>query len=166
MTTTAARGRARSVAAAIGVLFGLATLVAGGGVLLGADPGYQVYRPLLVYNTGMGAAYLAAGIGIWGNRPWGTYAAGAIALANAVVLVSVIALHRSGAGVAEESVRAMTLRTVVWVVIAIAVGRARPPGRGPTATVHTDREAGAADGPLGARAVCLDQRVCRRLKNQ
>lgn len=44
----------RILAAGMAVLFGAATLVAGGRVLLGADPGYEVFRPLLVYNTAMG----------------------------------------------------------------------------------------------------------------
>ena len=48
-------------AATIAVLFGIATLFAGGRVLLGSDPGYEVFRPLLIYNTSMGVAYLAAG---------------------------------------------------------------------------------------------------------
>ena len=48
-------------------MFGVATLFAGSRVLLGSDPGYEVFRPLLIYNTAMGAAYLAAGITVWGG---------------------------------------------------------------------------------------------------
>jgi hypothetical protein len=48
--------------AVVAAVFGLATIVAGGRVLTGwSDPGYVVYRPLLIYNTAMGVAYLAAG---------------------------------------------------------------------------------------------------------
>ena len=55
---------ARALAIVAG-LFGIATLVAGSRVLLGADPGYVVYRPLLVFNTVMGAAYLVTGVLAW-----------------------------------------------------------------------------------------------------
>jgi len=55
----------RILATAIAVLFGIATLFAGGRVLLGSDPGYVVFRPLLVYNVLMGLAYVAAGIIFW-----------------------------------------------------------------------------------------------------
>ena len=48
-------------------------LVAGGRVLLGGDPGYVVYLPLLVFNTAMGVAYLFTGVRAWfdadGPRP-------------------------------------------------------------------------------------------------
>lgn len=37
----------QAVVAAIAVLFGARTVFAGGRVLLGADPGYEVFRPLL-----------------------------------------------------------------------------------------------------------------------
>lgn len=44
----------RRVLALIALVFGLVTLVAGGRVLAGADPGYVVFRPLLLYNVAMG----------------------------------------------------------------------------------------------------------------
>jgi hypothetical protein len=99
----------------VAVLFGVATLFAGGRVLLGSDPGYQVFRPLLVYNTLMGVAYLAAGTTLWRSLKSGRYAAGAIFLLNLVVLVGILMVYRSGGGVAVDSLRAMTLRTVVWL---------------------------------------------------
>lgn len=116
------------LAAAVAVLFGVATLVAGGRVLLGSDPGYEVFRPLLIYNTAMGVAYLAAGITIWRSVNAGRYAAGAIFLLNLLVLVGLLVVDRSGGAVAVESLRAMTLRTVVWLVLVLAVswlGRSR-----------------------------------------
>jgi hypothetical protein len=38
------------------ILFGVATIIAGVRVLAGADPGYTVFQPLLIYNTAMGIA--------------------------------------------------------------------------------------------------------------
>jgi hypothetical protein len=105
-------------AAVIGVVFGLATLVAGGTVLLGRDPGYVVYRPLLLYNTGMGFVYLYAAVEAWRRREAGRVAASWIAAANAAVLIWIVYLYQSGGGVvAEDSVRAMSMRTAVWAVL-------------------------------------------------
>jgi hypothetical protein len=107
----------RATVVAVAVLFGVATLFAGGRVLLGSDPGYVVFRPLLIYNTAMGMAYLAAGITVWRNVGAGRNAAGAIFLLNLLVLVGVLVIYRSGDVVAVDSFRAMTLRTVVWLLL-------------------------------------------------
>lgn len=107
----------RVIIAAVAILFGVVTLFAGGRVLLGADPGYEVFRPLLIYNTVMGLAYLAAGITVWRNIYAGRNAAGAIFLLNLLVLVGILVIYRSGGAVAVESLRAMTFRTGVWLVL-------------------------------------------------
>jgi hypothetical protein len=110
------------VLAAVAVLFGVATLAAGGRVLLGADPGYAVYRPLLVYNTAMGLAYLVAGLLAWAHVRRGRNAAAAIFALNLLVLGFVAYRYLGPGGVAVESVGAMTLRTVVWLVLFLALG--------------------------------------------
>lgn len=120
MTTPRTVRIVRILATGIAVLFGVATIFAGSRVLLGSDPGYEVFRPLLVYNTAMGVAYLAAGIAIWRSVNAGRYAAGAIFLLNLLVLVGIVVLYRSGGAVAVDSLRAMTLRTVVWLALFIA----------------------------------------------
>lgn len=105
----------------VATLFGLATIVAGMRVLTGGDPGYVVYRPLLVYNTVMGLAYLAGAVLAWRNTRLGRNAAGAIFALNAVVLAAVAYLYGTGGVVAIDSVRAMVLRTVVWLVLWLAL---------------------------------------------
>jgi len=105
------------LAAAIASLFGVATLFAGGRVLLGSDPGYVVFRPLLIYNTTMGVAYLVAGAAIWRNLILGKFMAGAIFLLNTVVLFGIILVYQNGGSVAMDSLGAMTLRTVVWLIV-------------------------------------------------
>lgn len=116
----------RLLAAAIAGVFGIATLFAGGRVLLGSDPGYVVYPPLLIFNTIMGVAYLAAGIAIWRSLILGKYAAGAILLLNILVLFGIILVFRSGGAVAVDSLGAMTLRTVVWLILfLVAFGLSR-----------------------------------------
>jgi hypothetical protein len=120
MTTPRTVRIVRILATGIAVLFGVATIFAGSRVLLGSDPGYEVFRPLLVYNTAMGVAYLAAGIAIWRSVDAGRYAAGVIFLLNLLVLVGIVVIYRSGGAVAVDSLRAMTLRTVVWLALFIA----------------------------------------------
>lgn len=99
------------------LFFGLATLVAGTRVLAGSDPGYVVFEPLLVYNVAMGFAYIAAGIVAWRSLGWGKRAALAIFVLNLVVLAAIAWLYSSGVAVAVESVRAMILRTAVWLAL-------------------------------------------------
>lgn len=103
--------------ALIAILFGLVTIFAGGRVLLGADPGYIVYRPLLIFNVAMAFAYIAAGVTAWRSVARGRRAAGVIFVLNLLVLAGIGALYATGDVVAMESVRAMTLRTVVWLAL-------------------------------------------------
>lgn len=108
---------AQRFVAAVGVVFGIVTLFAGGRVLGGFDPGYIVFRPLLLYNTTMGLAYIVAGIAIWRSIRTGSYAAATIFMLNLIVLVSILAIHRAGGAVALESLRAMGFRTTVWLAL-------------------------------------------------
>ena len=110
----------RRALAVVAVLFGIATLVAGGRVLLGADPGYVVYRPLLAYNTAMGVAYVAAGLLAWVDARRATYLAAAIFVLNGLVLGAIAWRYTHAGDVAVESLRAMTLRTGVWLVLFLA----------------------------------------------
>jgi hypothetical protein len=113
---------AQRTAAIVATLFGLATLFAGGRVLMGySDPGYVVYRPLLIYNTVMGLAYVAAGVAIWVSRRRGKYAASAIFIFNLAVLLGVIFLYANGGAVAIDSVRAMAFRTSVWLALFVVL---------------------------------------------
>lgn len=109
--------RVQAIVAAVAVLFGCATLFAGGRVLLGSDPGYEVFRPLLIYNTTMGVAYVAAGLAVWRSLRRGRNAAGAIFALNLLVLVGILVIYRSGGAVAVDSLRAMSLRTFVWLIL-------------------------------------------------
>jgi hypothetical protein len=109
--------RVQRLLALVAALFGLATVVAGGSVLAGADPGYIVFRPLLVFNTAMGVAYVAAGIIMWRSLARGTSAAATIFVLNLLVLGIVGYLYARGSAVAIDSIRAMIFRTGVWLVL-------------------------------------------------
>jgi cation transport ATPase len=107
----------RTIVIAVAVLFGAVTLFAGGQVLLGSDPGYHVFMPLLIFNTAMGLMYMAAGVAAWRSVNAGWKAAAAIFLLNLLVLTGILVIYLSGGVVAVDSLRAMTFRTVVWLVL-------------------------------------------------
>ncbi len=111
------RTRTRRIAAVVAVLFGLASVGAGGSVLAGRDPGYLVHVPLVMFNTAMGLLYVISGILAWRGAPAHRALAAGIVGVNAVVLAYIVQLYRSGGGTAVDSVRAMVLRTVVWAVL-------------------------------------------------
>lgn len=115
-STETSRQWARGVAG-IALLFGLASIAAGASVLLGRDAGYVVYRPLLIFNTAMGVAYAAAAVMIWRDGARGRRAAAVILVLNVAVFGLISYLHRTGDGVAIDSVRAMAFRSAVWLVI-------------------------------------------------
>lgn len=106
----------------VAALFGLATIFAGTRALLGSDPGYIVFRPLLIYNTAMGVLYLVAAFIVWKNLRQGMYVAAAIFILNLIVLITLYFLYTKGNTIAVDSLRAMSLRTVVWLVLFIGLG--------------------------------------------
>ncbi|HYD77702.1 hypothetical protein [Ramlibacter sp.] len=108
----------RRVLAIIAGVFGVATLFAGVRVLLGADPGYVVYLPLLAFNTAMGAAYLSTGVRGWFDARKGRRGAATILVLNALMLAFIVWLYLAQPGtVARESVAAMGFRTAAWLVL-------------------------------------------------
>ena len=112
----------RSVAA-IAIVFGIVTVVAGGRVLSGADPGYPVFRPLLIFNVVMGCLYVLAGLRAWRDHRRGRAWAGGITLLNLLVLLAVLGASATGAGVASQSLAAMSVRTLVWGGLFLALSR-------------------------------------------
>lgn len=112
----------RNLLMLVAVLFGLATIFAGSRVLLGADPGYIVCRPLLVFNTIMGVLYILAGIAALRSGKQALYAAAVIFTLNLIVLSFIYYLHTKGGPVALDSLRAMMLRTTVWLALFAGFG--------------------------------------------
>jgi hypothetical protein len=107
----------QKILALVAVLFGLLTTIVGFRVLTGSDLGYIVFRPLLIYNTAMGTAYVSAGVIAWRNVAQGKHAAATIFVLNLLVLGLISYLHVGVSVVAIESVRAMIFRTVAWFVL-------------------------------------------------
>ncbi len=111
----------QGILAVVPALFGLVTIIAGTRVLTGSDPGYIVFRPLLIYNTAMGIAYVAAGIIAWRSLDRGKCAAATIFILNFLVLGAICYLYAAGSAIAIDSLRAMILRTVVWLALFIGL---------------------------------------------
>lgn len=112
-------GISQKVLALAAVVFGALTIFAGARVLAGSDPGYVVFLPLLIYNTVMGVVYIGVGAIAWRSLVLGRNGAAAVFLLNLLVLAAIWILHTSGGTVASDSLRAMTVRTVIWFVLFI-----------------------------------------------
>jgi len=117
-------------AAVIGALFSGVSVWAGTRVLAGLDmPGYVVLPWLVLYNVAAGLFGVAVGVGLWLVRRWAIAASSVLAVAHLSVLIALVALRASGGVVASDSLVAMTMRSVVWAVIALLARRASGPRR-------------------------------------
>src|SRR6202142_4123692 len=122
-------------AAIVAVVFGAATIRAGGSVLFGdgAQAAGNVVGFVLWFNFLAGFAYMVAGAGLWMRRRWSVRLALAIAAATVLVFCA-FGIHVAAGGAFEmRTVWAMALRSVVWISIAMlalpAIQREAPAGR-------------------------------------
>jgi hypothetical protein len=115
-------------AAVVAVVFGIATIRAGGSVLFGdgAQAAGHVVGFVLWFNLLAGFAYVAAGAGLWLQRYWSAQLALAIAAATVLVFAA-LGIHVATGGAFEmRTVWAMTLRSVVWILLAILAFKSIP----------------------------------------
>lgn len=147
MLHTCPHSRTQRLTALVAALFGLATIVAGGRILLGlGEAGYAVVRPVLLFNTGMGVLYLVAAVLIVRDVGRGRLLAGVLAALNVVVLLVIVVRRATGGPVADETLTAMALRAGVWIAITVALTRVlRPASSG-----GGGGRGGAADAPATA----------------
>jgi len=106
----------------IAVLFGLLTLKSGGLVLFVDGVARQQagdYVPFVLwFNFLAGAAYVVAGIGLWGQHRWAAWLSTAIAACTLLVF-ALFGLHINEGGAYEtRTVVAMSVRSTLWAVIA------------------------------------------------
>lgn len=124
------RGVLLTVAAVVAVVFGLATIRAGGLVLFGGDAERQAagqFVPFVVwFNFIAGFFYVAAGVGLWARRRWAVGASVAIAAATLLVFAAFGAWAASGGAWEMRTLAAMTLRSVVWIAVAAIAWRRIP----------------------------------------
>jgi len=112
----------KNIVALVALLFGLITIIAGTRVLLGSDPGYIVFRPLLIFNVVMGIVYLSAGVIGFRNVKRGMYLSAVIFILNLIVLSVILYWFTETSSIAIESLHAMTLRTSIWLTILVGFG--------------------------------------------
>ncbi len=121
-------GAATRAAAVVGFLFSAMSVVAGSRVLAGVDrPDYVVLPWLVIYNVAAGVVGVVVGPGLWKPRTWAVQLARMLASAHGAVLAVLVARWISGGEVANTSVMAMLLRTLVWIAIAVVTRRALEP---------------------------------------
>ncbi len=108
--------------ALVAVVFGVLTLKEGGDVLFGEGAARAAagdYVPFVLwFNFLAGFAYIAAGVGLWLRRHWAWLMAAAIFLATLVVFATFAAHILLGGPYEARTLLAMSLRTIVWGVIA------------------------------------------------
>ncbi len=102
-------------ASILALVIGIMAIVAGGRVLLGADPGYYVIKWLPLYNYTAGILAVFTAVLIWNKSRFAAFASLGILGLHALVMLLLQTAYRSV--VAPDSIKAMTLRLVVWMVI-------------------------------------------------
>lgn len=113
--------------AVVAIGFGLLTIKEGGMTLSG-DPAAVTaagsYVPFVLwFNFVAGFAYVVAGAGLWLRRRWAAWLAVTIAAATALAFAGLGVHAASGGAYEQRTVVAMTLRTSVWLVIAVVARR-------------------------------------------
>jgi hypothetical protein len=109
-------------AAAVAIVFGLATIAAGGKALFGGPEARAAVGNavpfVLWFNTLAGFLYVAAGIGIMLRRRWAIFLS-LLLLAATLLVFAAFGVHVWSGGAYEmRTVAAMTLRGAVWAAIA------------------------------------------------
>ena len=111
------------VISVIAILFGLLTIKSGGSVLfvdgIAREEAGNYVPFVLWFNFLAGFFYVLAGVGLFMQKHWAVWMSIFIAVATLIVF-SFFGLHVLNEGLYEmRTVGAMSLRTSVWVVIAI-----------------------------------------------
>ena len=107
----------------IAVLFGVLTIISGWQVLFG-DISYQQsagnYVLFVVwFNFLAGFVYIMAGSGIWLRQVWAVWLSLIIAVAT-IIVFAVLGLYILNGGIYEtRTIGAMSLRSIVWILIYI-----------------------------------------------
>ncbi len=106
------------IAAVLAFIIGVMAIFAGGQVLLGKLPDYNVIGWLPAYNfiAGLMSALVVAVL-IWRESPYALPAAALTFGAHVVVMIVIRMAY--GDVVAQDSLRAMTIRLAVWLIILV-----------------------------------------------
>jgi len=117
------RGLRVWVLSLVAIAFGLLTIKEGGLTLSGEPAAVASagnYVPFVLwFNFVAGFAYVVAGVGLWLLQRWAVWLAVAIAVATVFVFAAFGVHVVTGGAYEPRTVVAMSLRTVVWIVIAV-----------------------------------------------
>ncbi|PKO13366.1 MAG: hypothetical protein CVU39_19370 [Chloroflexi bacterium HGW-Chloroflexi-10] len=104
------------IASILAFIIGGMAVFAGAQVLLGNDPGYYVINWLPIYNYTIGIlTVFITSIFIYTNNRFAQLAAIGTFSLHAFVMLILLVAYRSI--VAPDSIRAMTIRLIAWVII-------------------------------------------------
>jgi hypothetical protein len=103
-------------ASILAFIIGTMAIFAGGQALLGKDPGYHVINWLLLYNYTIGilTVFITASL-IWNGHKFALPAAVGTFSIHALVMLILQTAYQGV--VAPDSIRAMTVRLIVWAII-------------------------------------------------
>ena len=106
----------RKIAAALAFIIGGLAVFAGGQVLLGKVMDYYVIDWLLIYNFSVGllSSFVTALL-IWTGSKYALLAAAATFTGHGIVMLILQTAYKDL--VAPDSIRAMTVRLIVWLLI-------------------------------------------------
>ena len=108
------------VVAVAAFIIGLMPIITGTRVLTGSfDPGYTAFPLLISYNIFMGLVSVAAAYFIWNKHKLAVSIAGLIAGGHILVLISLLTVFNDI--IAHQSIKAMIVRSVIWIVIFLFV---------------------------------------------
>jgi len=112
----------------VAVGFGLLTIKEGGTVLFGDEAARTAagnYVPFVLwFNFVSGFAYVIAGVGLLLQQRWAVWLTIAITVAIVLTFAAFGAHVYSGGAYEQRTVIAMSLRTLIWVVIATIAAQA------------------------------------------
>ena len=114
------------ITSVIAVIFGVITIKSGGSVLFidgearNAAGNYVAF--VLWFNFTAGFFYVATGFGLWLQKKWALILAITLALLTILVFGAFGIYIFNGGEYEQRTIAAMTLRSVVWIAIAIKGG--------------------------------------------
>lgn len=112
-----------TVISLIALAFGFMTIKEGGTVLFGDEAARVAagnFVPFVLwFNFSAGFAYMIAGVGLWLQRCWAVWLAIAIVTLTALTFVAFAAHVWFGGAYEHRTVIAMSIRTLLWAVIAV-----------------------------------------------
>jgi len=115
-------------AALVAVAFGIVTIFVGGKTSFGGPAARaaagNIVPFVLWFNFVAGFAYVIAGCGVFLWKRWAAQLSAVIAIATIAVFSALVIHIFLGGEFEARTIGAMTIRSLVWIVIAIAMCRA------------------------------------------